>query len=200
MISRKTFHTVTFVLAVAGLAFGAWGGLELAHQDRHLTHTAWAEKFSTPAGLARGVDVIAVVRPVAVQPGRVATSDNGEDVLPFHLVEMEVMTGIKGAATGETLLVERVGGVDPTGHSVFLDADGGDFVLDETYLVFLKSQADGPYFYQVNDQGRYHVTPMGLAAVDPRDVVAARFEGRTLRDATELLRATLRPEARRPGV
>lgn len=197
MISRKAFHTVTFVLAVAGLAVGAWGGFELAHQDRHLTSTAWAEEFSTPAGLARGVDVIAVVRPVAVQPGRVATSDNGEDVLPFHLVELEVMTGIKGTATGETLLVERVGGVDPAGHSVFLDADGGDFVFDEPYLVFLKSQPDGPFFYQVNDQGRYRITPEGLDAVDPHDVVAAQFQGRPLAQAVGLVRSSLRQELRR---
>lgn len=198
MISRKTFRIMSLVLAVAGLAVGAWAGLALAHQGRHLTATAWAENFTTPTGLARSVDVIALVRPVAVQPGRVATSADGQDVLPFHLVEMEVLEGVKGAAAGETLVVERVGGIDPTGHSVFLDADGGDFVLDETYLVFLKSQPESAYFYQVNDQGRYRVTPDGLQAVDREDVVAAVFHGRSLADAITLVGSSLRQEGRQP--
>lgn len=196
MISRKTFRIMSLVLAVTGLAVGAWGGLELAHQGRHLTATAWAEQFETPAGLARSVDVIALVRPVAVRPGRVATSINGEDALPFHLVEMEVLEGLKGAAPGESFVVERVGGVDPSGHHVFLDADGGDFVLGESYLVFLKRQPDGAYYYQVNDQGRYRLTPGGLEAVDHHDVVAARLHGRSLAEATLLVRSSLQREVR----
>lgn len=196
MISRNTFRIMSLALAVSGLAIGAWAGLALAHQGRHLTATAWAEEFTTPAGLARSVDVIALVRPVAVAPGRVATSTNGEDVLPFHLVEMEILEGLKGAAAGESLLVERAGGVDPSGHHVFLDADGGDFVLEESYLVFLKRQPDSAYYYQVNDQGRYLVTAAGLQAVDPHDVVAARFHGRSLAEAEGLVRSSLQREVR----
>lgn len=196
MISRNTFRIMSLVLAVAGLAIGAWAGLALAHQGRHLTATAWAEEFTTPAGLARSVDVIALVRPVTVQPGRVAISTNGEDALPFHLVEMEVLEGLKGAAAGESLVVERVGGVDPSGHPVFLDADGGDFLLDESYLVFLKRQPDGAYYYQVNDQGRYRLTAGGLQAVDHHDVVAARFHGRSLAEAALLVHSSLQREVR----
>ena len=45
------------------------------------------------------------------------------------------------------------------------------------YLLFLKKQEDGPYYYQVNHQGRYLVAGDRLWAADPEDSVAKAFEG-----------------------
>lgn len=199
MRTRKTFWTITAAVAVFGLTFGAWAGFELAHQPRPLTATAWAVEYEGPQAMARGVDTIVIAKPLSVSPGRVATSANGEDHLPFEIVELEVVSALKGAARGETLLLERVGGDDPTGHSVYLDADGGPLALGQQYLLFLKRQPDSPYFFQVNDQARYAVTDGQLVPperVDPDDPVVERLSGLSLSQANDLLLPALR--AREP--
>lgn len=197
MKQRKLFWTITVAVAVVGLAAGSWAGFEMAHQPRQLTATAWAVEYTNPTQMARGVDAIVVAKPVSVSPGRVATSTNGEDKLPYEVVELEVVSGLKGAARGETLLLERVGGDDTTGHTVFLDADGGPLTLGQPYLLFLKQQEKSPYFFQVNDQARFVVEDGRLAApemIDRDDPVVRQFAGLSVAEAQGLVSSALRPQ------
>lgn len=82
-------------------------------------------------------------RAIDKQPGRIAYSANGEDALPFEVVAFQVLNGLKGKNGDGVVYVERAGGVDPEGNPVHLNADGGDFELGNTYLLFLKRQEDG---------------------------------------------------------
>lgn len=192
-MNRKQFLVGTLAVVALGAAVGFFAGHDFAHGSRRLSATAWERVFDTPRGLARGADAVVLARVVDVRPGRVAYSDNGEDALPFQLVELEVQRAVKGARETERLLVERAGGIDPEGQSVFLDADGGDFEVGRDYLLFLKRQPDGELFYQLNHQARYEVKAGRFAGVEPSDPVVARFHGRNLDEGIALAEAAARP-------
>ena len=191
MKSRKSFWFATLVVVALGLAVGAAVADRIIHRPVESAEASWKEIFESPSGLARSVDVIAVAQALDAAPGRVALSDKGEGPLPFQLVEFEVLHGVKGAAPGDRLTVERAGGVSPGGRKVVVTADGGEFVPGQAYLLFLKQQSDGPYLYQVNDQGRYHVKGNHLIAVSPDDPVATRFHGATLAEGLARVEAAL---------
>lgn len=197
MKSRKSFWLGTLAVVAAGLVTGVTLADRVLHRPVESAEAAWAEVFDSPAGLARAVDVIALAQAVGVAPGRVATSDKGEGPLPFQLVDFEVIHGVKGAAAGDRFTVERAGGVDPSGRAVAITADGGDFVPGEVYLLFLKQQPDGAYFYQVNDQGRYQLKGNHFLAVRPDDPVATRLHGVTLEQGLARVEAALGGD--RPG-
>lgn len=191
MKSRKSFWFGTLVVVAVGLVTGVTLADRVIHRPVQSAEAAWAEIFKSPAGLARSVDVIALAQAVGVAPGRVATSDKGEGPLPFQLVDFEVLHGLKGAAPGDRLTVERAGGVDPHGQAVVITADGGEFVPGEVYLLFLKQQPDGAYFYQVNYQGRYHLRGNHFLAVAPDDPVATRLHGVNLEQGLARVQAAL---------
>lgn len=174
MHSRKLFWIVSLVLAVAGFA----GGSLVSHETATETGKAvWKEVYASPAEMARRVDAVVLARVTGTRPGRVVWSENGEDALPFQVVELEVLQGLRGAAKGKRISLERAGGTAPDGRAVDLSYDGGAFEPGATYLLFLKKQEDGPYFYQVNHQGRFLVAGGQLWASDPEDSVAKAFEG-----------------------
>ena len=192
MLSRKVFWPLTLVVALVGTASGALLGNHAASQPAYTSHAAWKEVFASAPALSRGVDAVVLARAVSVAPGRVAMSENDEDALPFQVYDFEVVHGVKGLATGESIRIERAGGVAPNGRQVVLDIDGGAYELGATYLLFLDRQKDGPYFYQVNAQSRYLVDNNRLWAADPGDHVAAFFEGRTVKDGVGLVREYIR--------
>jgi hypothetical protein len=103
-------------------------------------------------------------------------------------VEFSVVQGLKGMAMGERFLLERVGGIDAQGDSVQVDMDGGAFQSGDTYLLLLKRQEEGPYYFQVNDQGRFHIVRGRLRAMNPHDAVAAAFHGRSVEEGITLMR------------
>lgn len=174
MRSSKLFWAVSLVLAVAGFT----GGSLISHETSTVAGKAvWKEVYASPAEMAARVDAIVLARVTGTRQGRVVWSENGEDALPFQVVELEVLRGIKGTAKAERISLERVGGTTPDGRALDLSYDGGAFEPGATYLLFLKRQEDGPYFYQVNHQGRYLVAGDRLWAADPEDSVAKAFEG-----------------------
>ena len=193
-MNRKQVWIGTVAVLVAGAAVGFVVAQDVVHGPRQLSNAAWERVFDSPRGLARGVDAVVLARAVDVRPGRIAYSDNGEDALPFQLVEFEVQRAVKGAREGQRVVVERAGGMDPAGYSVYLDADGGDFEVGRDYMLFLKRQPEGDVFYQVSHQARYEVKAGRLAGVDPADTVVARFHGRTLDEGFALARAAARPQ------
>lgn len=192
-MNRKQVWIGTVAVLVAGAAVGFFVGQGAAHRSHRLSAAAWERVFDSPRALVRGVDAVVLATVVDVRPGRVAYSDNGEDALPFQVVEVEVQRAIKGAGAGDTLLIERAGGIDPEGHDVFLDADGGDFEVGREYVLFLSRQPEGDLFYQVNHQARYEVKAGRLAGVDPDDPVVTRFHGRTLEEGLAFAEAAARP-------
>lgn len=184
MLSRKVFWSVTIALAVVGVASGALLGNTVFNQPTHTSHAAWKEVFESPSHLAQRVDAVVLAKAVGVEPGRIVYSSNREDALPFEVVQFEVVRGIKGAAVGERVSVERAAGN--------ITIDGGAYEIGATYLLFLKQQEEGPYFYQVNHQGRYLVDKGRLYAAAPEDSVASFFEGRPVAEGLGLVRGYLR--------
>ncbi len=196
MRSNKIFWAMSLVLAVAGFT----GGSLISHETSTMEGKAvWKEVYGSPAEMAARVDAVVLARVAGTQPGRVVWSEGGEDALPFQLVELDVLQGIKGAAKAERILLERVGGTAPDGRAVDLSYDGGAFEYGATYLLFLKKQEDGPYFYQVNHQGRYLVAGDRLWAADPEDSVAKAFEGAPVSRVVGELRSTRGVTAGRAG-
>lgn len=191
MKSRKSFWFGTLVVVALGLAVGAAVADRIIHQPVETAEASWKEVFKSPRGLVRSVDVIALAQALDVAPGRVAVSDKGEGPMPFQLVEFEILHAVKGAAPGDRFTVERAGGVSPGGRKMVVTADGGEFVPGQAYLLFLKQQPDSPYFYQVNDQGRYHLKGNHLMAVSPDDPVATRLHGATLAEGLARVEAAL---------
>lgn len=202
MITRKTFMTLTLAIAALGVAGSATVGWRL-HAEKaaplSLSHAAWKVKFEAPSDLPRGVDVVVLGTAVSARPGRIAFSENGEDSLPFEEVTFKVVRGMKGVKAGETVVVERAGGIDYEGHNVLLDADGGPFEIESTYLLFLKKQEQGPFYYQVNDQGRYKVEEGRLTAVNPDDPVAGFFHGKSFSEGIGWIDEHLGRPATPPG-
>jgi hypothetical protein len=192
MLSRKVFWSVTLILALVGATSGALLGNHLASGTVYKSHAAWKEIFDSAPRLAQGVDAVVLAKAVSVAPGRVVMSANGKDGLPFQVYQFEVVRGVKGVAAGETIQIERAGGVAPDGRQVVLDVDGGAYEIGGTYLLFLNRQEDGPYFYQVNAQGRYLVDDHRLWSVDPHDNVSAFFEGRSVKEGVALVREYVR--------
>ena len=189
-MKRKTFWMYTVLVALCGLSISAVVGWN-RHQEGpgQITTAAWKEKYGTAEELVKRVDTIVLAEAVSSMPGRVAYSSNGEDSLPFEVVEFRVIEGLKGAKEGQQVLVERAGGTDNEGRAVHVDIDGGEFEKGGTYLLFLKQQEDGPYFYQVNDQGRYQVSGgrlKGVALDD--DPVAAVFQDRPVTEGLQLVK------------
>lgn len=192
MLSRKVFWSLTLVLALVGATSGALLGNYLTEGPQYKSHAVWKEVFESAPHLAQGVDAVVLAKAVSVAPGRVAMSANGKDGLPFQVYDFEVVRGIKGAATGERIQLERAGGAAPDGRQVILDVDGGAFEMGATYLLFLNRQEEGQYFYQVNSQGRYLVDQGRLWAADPGDRVGAFFEGRAVPESLSLVREYVR--------
>ncbi|HEX6903861.1 MAG TPA: hypothetical protein VF789_29390 [Thermoanaerobaculia bacterium] len=190
MRSSKLFWVVSLVLAIAGFT----GGSLISHEtSTEAGKAVWKEVYASPAEMAARVDAIVLARVTGTRQGRVVWSENGEDALPFQIVELEVLQGIKGAAKAERISLERVGGTAPDGRALDLSYDGGAFEPGATYLLFLKRQEDGPHFYQVNHQGRYLVAGDRLWAADPEDSVAKAFEGAPVaRVVGELRRSSTR--------
>lgn len=176
MISRKLFWSLTLVLAVLGFTAGSLVG-DIPEVRR--SEAVWKEVFQTPSEMVRGVDAVVLARMIEARAGRMAGPAGGE--LQFEVVELEVLRGFKGAAAGERVLVERAR----------LDFDGGAFEPGATYLLFLRQQEDGPYFHQVNHQGRFLVVDGRLWASAPEDAVAAFFEGRPVSQGLGFVRQAL---------
>lgn len=194
MISRKLFWTGTLAVALCGLLTGALAD-RLSQPAGPRARAAWKEIYPAPGQMVRDVDAIVLATATDVQPGRTAVSDNGEDSLLFELVGFDVVRGLKGLETGDRITLERAA---ESNASIFLDHDGGSFEVGQQYLLFLKQQEDGgPYFYQVNDQGRFRVANDRLIAVHPGDRVAVRFHQRPVEEGLRLIRANLRSEGAR---
>lgn len=77
------------------------------------------------------------------------------------------MQGLKGMVTRERFLLDRVGGIDAQCDSVQVDMNGGAFQSGDTYLLFLKRQEEGPYYFQVNDQVRFYIVRVPARGESP---------------------------------
>ena len=108
--------------------------------------------------------------------------------MPFEVVSFRVVDNIKGKKGDGVIYVERAGGLDNEGNQVYIDADGGDFEIGNSYLLFLKRQEDGPYYYQVNDQGRYQVEGGRLKGVNKGDEVSMSFQDRTVEEGLRMVK------------
>ena len=193
-MTRRTFWTYTLIIALCGLSSAAALGWRHHQQPKRDARTSahWKEHFQGIGQMVAASDAVVLVRADSVAPGRVAYSSNGEDSLAFEVVNFTVLRGMKGERTGSTVSVERVSSMQ--GDTVaYFNFDGGDFEVGGTYLLFLKKQEDGgPFYYQVNDQGRFHEEGGRLVAASPGDPVAGALHGRSTADALGMLRQEAR--------
>lgn len=189
-MTRRTFWTYTLIIALCGLSVSAALGWRHHSQPRGQANVSahWKEHFSGLGQMVAASDAVVLARADSVAPGRVAYSSNGEDSLAFEVVNFTVTRGMKGERTGGTVSVERVSSAQD-GTIAYFNFDGGDFEVGGTYLLFLKKQEDGgPYYYQVNDQGRFHEEGGRLVAASPDDPVAGALHGRSTADALRMLK------------
>ena len=193
-MKRRNVFVLTILVALCGLSVSAMFGLK-QHQDekaqmpsRGKTTAVWKEVYRHPDEMVKSVDLIVLGQAIDRQPGRVAYSANGEDVLPFEIVAFRVLNNVKGKNGDGIIYVERAGGVDNEGNQVYLDADGGDFEVGNSYLLFLKRQEDGPYYYQLNHQGRYQVEGGRLKGVDKDDEVSSMLHNRPVEEGMRIVR------------
>lgn len=189
-MTRRTFWTLTLVVALCGLSSAAAFGWR--HHGRPAgefrTAASWKHHFKDSKELVKSADAVVLARADSVAPGRVAYSSDGQDSLAFEVVNFTVVDGLKGAKDGSTVSVERVSSTQ--GDTVaYFNFDGGNFQVGGTYLLFLKQQEDGgPFYYQINDQGRFHDEGGHLVAASPDDPVAAEFHGRPVAEGVELVK------------
>lgn len=189
-MTRKSFWTYTLIIALCGLSVSAAFGWRQHQQPRHepLTAASWKEHFKDAKALVKSADAVVLARVDSVAPGRVAYSSNGDDSLSFEVVNFTVVRGLKGEKDGAPVSIERVSS-NQDGTVAYFNFDGGSFQMGGTYLLFLKKQEDGgPYYYQVNDQGRFHEEGGHLRAVEPDDAVTALFHGRTVAEGISLVK------------
>lgn len=187
----RAFWTITVgvaLLSFSGSALVTFKAQQFKAQHRRPSSASWVEIFKAPRDMARAVDAIAVARAVDVEPGRLVYSPNGKVAVPFEVVTFEVVTPLKGVEPGESLSVERVA----SGSAGVFDADGGPYEKGSLYLLFLREQKNGPYFYLVNDEGRYEVVKGRLRRTATQGDVAAFFHGRHLADAATWVEQSLK--------
>lgn len=194
MMTRKLFKAMTVVVGALGFlgaaAVGAYAHVnERADEPRY--HAQWKNVFRTTADLARGVDTIVLAKVVDVRDGRVAYSTNFEDSMAFQNVTLEVVRGLKGVRAGEQLVMERGAEGQEGGTSFAFDSDGGPVEVGQTYLLFLNRQEQGPYYYQVSDQGRFQLSGDTLLAVSPADEAARELNFQKVDAALGLLQRYL---------
>lgn len=193
-MKRKNVLILTILVALCGLSVSAMFGLQRHQGDeaqkpsRGKSSAVWKEVYKNVDEMVKSADRIVLGQAIDRQPGRTAYSSNGEDALPFEVVSFRVVDNIKGKKGDGIIYVERAGGVDPEGNQVYLDADGGDFEVGNSYLLFLKQQEDGPYYYQVNDQGRYQVEGGRLKGVDKDDDVTVMLHERPVAEGLRIVK------------
>lgn len=197
----------TILATVAGLAVSAgfaWHNHNMEETEQALAEqscdmpksaAAWKEVYSTADELVKGADVVVLAEAVYTVPSRVAYSDGGRDELPFELTAFRTSAPSKGSKADDLIFVERAGGFDSKGRQTILNFDGGDFKPGQSYLLFLKKQEDGPYYYQVNDQGRYEVVDDKLIPVGDvaSDKVKRAFGQRTVRESLLMVGGNVLP-------
>ncbi|MCA1565999.1 MAG: hypothetical protein LC803_10255 [Acidobacteria bacterium] len=189
-MTRKSFWTYTLIIALCGLSVSAVFGWRHHQQPRNEPYTAasWKEHFKDAKALVKSADAVVLARVESIAPGRTAYSSNGDDSLSFEVVNFTVVDGLKGAKDGSSIAIERVSS-NQDGTVAYFNFDGGSFEAGGTYLLFLKKQEDGgPYYYQINDQGRFHEEGGHLRAVAPEDDVAALFNGRTVAEGVAIVK------------
>ncbi len=189
-MTSKSFWMYTLIIALCGLSVSAALGWRHHQQPAGAPYTAasWKEHFKDAKALVKSADAIVLARVESIAPGRVAYSSNNEDSLSFEVVNLTVVDGLKGAKDGSSLAVERVSS-SQEGTVAYFNFDGGSFETGGTYLLFLKQQEDGgPYYYQINDQGRFHEEGGHLRAVDSDDDVTALFHGRTVAEGVRIVK------------
>ncbi|HEU4594820.1 MAG TPA: hypothetical protein VFS10_06600 [Pyrinomonadaceae bacterium] len=190
-MTRKTFWTYTLIVALCGLSVSAavgWSRHQQPAAGGTKTAASWKHHFKDAKELVKSADAVVVARADSVAPGRVAYSADGQDSLSFEVVNFTVVDGLKGEKDGSMVSVERVSSTQG-GDVAYFNFDGGNYEVGGTYLLFLKQQEDGgPFYYQINDQGRFHEEGGQLRAVDPGDPVAALFQGRSVKEAKALVK------------
>lgn len=177
-MNKKRFAIAAVVVVAAAVVTGML--LAPLTHDHDSFHMAWKDTFETPRAMIRNVDAIVVARMIGTSPGRVAFSTSPEDAVPFELNHFQVERSfVDGISSGAALTVERIGGaVDD--ERIVLDADGGAYIPGESYVLFLNRQEESDFFYLVNDEGRYGVTPDERLVTDRDGAVAMALNGETL--------------------
>lgn len=191
MITKRTFLAVSAAVALLGLSSSAvlvWHG----HDRGPRTQAAWLFRAANLPQLCQRADAIVLATAGESQFSRLATSDDGDDTLPFEMTTFQVVQSLRGPQVGEKIYVERTGGWDPVDQTqVVIDADGGAYERGMTYLLFLMQDPTGAYYVQLNDQARYSLQGSKLEAVEHHDPVSELLHGQPLERGLALVRKSM---------
>jgi hypothetical protein len=185
------------ILLVLAAVLAAW----FSHRSSYGTydvpqvHPSWKTVFENPSGMANAVDEIVLAEVVETSPGRVVSSGTPDgDYMQFDDVQLLVQETFKGRLRpSEEFTIERTrGSYDDFGNVGIFDADGGDFVPGNRYILFLETQEESPSYLQVNHQARFAVDGSLLQATAARDEVARHFHDSTLTEFRQMIRRLLR--------
>ena len=144
-------------------------------------HGHWEVSYKNLGQMIADADAIVVATHLYSQPGRVEDAETG-DPLPFtnqYFRAEQVGKSRKGMANH--FVVEQTGGEIPGGGILTID-DGGPYQPGSRYLLFLKQQPDGSYYYLPNPQGRFLNEGGKLKAV-VKDQATALVHGQTEEEA-----------------
>ena len=182
----------TCVLTLGLAASSALGHVPESKSPQPRVVRTWVYRADNVDQMARDVHVVAIVRFVKAEPGRVVQAAGGDNSLSFELNHFVVEQAFKGAPKGTALVIERVTTMKSNQQVASADDDGGVFRADQRYLLFLRKQSDADVYYQVNDEARYAVGADGRLQTTARGKVAATLRGRSVTEAGATLRQALR--------
>lgn len=199
-MKKSTFYIalIAVVVTAAGASFLAGNAIyHYNNDDMKLSHMSWKDVYAEPDTLVDDVDLIVHARLAGTSPGRVARSSDPRDYVPFELNHFSIIETLKGRApAGASVTVERAGGV-VNGMKMIVDADGGEFHQGEDYVLFLKRQPETTFFYQVNDEGRYHVDEHGtLQRVAGSGNASAAIDGKSIAQLRSFIKERVERQTR----
>lgn len=190
-MTKKKVYASAFAVTFLALGASFVTGTFIHHQlaaDSPRSHMAWKDVYGSARSMTADVDVVVVGRMVGTSPGRVAHSDDPQDIVPFELSHFVAERVLKGPiANGSSVTVERVGGTI-AGDTIVMDGDGGPYKRDSRYVLFLKKQPGTGFYYLVNDEGRFDVRDgERLTRIASDGNASAELDGLTLDQAARFV-------------
>ncbi len=182
----RRFWLFAAVFAGSGVVMGAIIGPMLSPSPSGIRMAAmWANSYSSLEEMRGAVDAVVLATVIRTYPGRTVLTSNGENVLPFTLVDLRVNEVLRGEVPAEITL-EQTGG-ERDGLVYFAD-DGGDYQVGAEQLLFLNRQPDTDYYYLASPQGRFHVNAGIMTAAVIDEPLAAELSHRDVASVRGIIR------------
>jgi hypothetical protein len=146
----------------------------------------WANPYQSLGEMTQDADAVVLAQVARTGPSRLLWTSNGNNPLPFTMIDLDVEEVVHGSAP-DVVLVEQTGGVVGD-RTIYVDGDQA-YSTGDRVLLFLKASDQPDVYYVSHPKGRFEVDSAGtLMAVTP-DPVSLQLDGLTLGEAKGLIRA-----------